>query len=74
MGIVVVVVGVITNLGRGSWGVGHGSEGAKRKCMTGWGSSEGYKYSRFRCDGRRLLRRGDAKMLDARACLAPEER
>jgi len=32
---IVVVVDIITKLGRGSWGVGHGSEWAKRNCMTG---------------------------------------
>ena len=33
------------------------------------GTSQGYKYSRLRCGGRRLLRHGDAKTLDVRACL-----
>jgi hypothetical protein len=32
---IAIIVGIVTNLGRGSWGVGHGGEGAKRKCMTG---------------------------------------
>lgn len=73
---IVIVVDIITKLGRGSWGMGHGSEWAKRNCMTGRVRLKDISISRFRCGGRRLLRRGDAKakMLDARACLAPEER
>jgi hypothetical protein len=34
---IVNCVGRIAKLGRERWGVGHGSGGVKRKCMTGGG-------------------------------------
>jgi hypothetical protein len=70
---IVIVVGVISKLGRGSRGVGHGGEGAKRKFMTGGVrlkdiSIRGSGAAGGGCCGAAM------KMLDARACLAPEER
>lgn len=69
---IAIIVGVITNLGRGSWGVGHWGEGAKRKCMTGGVRLKDISISRFRCGGRGgCCGAAMQKTLDARACLPP---
>jgi hypothetical protein len=45
----------------------------RKRLHDGWGPSEVYKYSRFPVGERRLLRRGDEKVMCARVQL-PEER
>ena len=63
---IAIIVGIITNLGRGSWGVGHWGEGAKRKCMMG-----GIRLEDISIRGSGAAGGGTAmqKTLDVRACL-----
>jgi hypothetical protein len=63
---IAIIVGIISNLGRESWGVGHWGEGAKCKCMIG-----GIRLEDISIQGSGVAGGGMAmqKTLDVRACL-----
>jgi hypothetical protein len=66
---IAIIVGIITNLGRGSWGVGHWGEGAKRKCMTGGVRLEDISIRGSGAAGGGSCGTALQKTLDVRACL-----
>jgi hypothetical protein len=66
---IAIIVGIITNLGRGSWGVGHWDEGAKRKCMTGGARLEDISIRGSGAAGGGCCGTAMQKTLDVRACL-----
>src|SRR5712671_4539871 len=66
---IVIVVDIITKLGRGSWGMGHGGEGTKRKCMTGGVRLEDISIRGSGAAGGGCCGTAMQKTLDVRACL-----
>jgi hypothetical protein len=66
---IAIIVCIITYLGRGSWGVGHWGEGAKRKCMTGGVGLEDISIRGSGAAGGGCCGTAMQKTLDVRACL-----